>query len=410
MEHWVVLRVKRCRYPSGAMTSPEHLANRDIDSSILEPVVDAPARARVVIVGGGIIGSSIAYHLTKLGVTDVVVLDRVRLTAGTTWHAAGLVSQVRGTHALTELSRINVDTYATLPNETGVDTGFRRVGSLSVARTAGRMQELLAGADMHREFGVECRVLEPKQVLEWWPLAKVDDLVGATVTPGDATVNPGEAALSLAKGAHDRGAVFAFGVTVTGFRVQGGAVTGVETDKGVVDAETVVLAGGLWTSELARLAGTSVALYPAEHVWVMTDTVPGADERFPILRDLDGYLYVRHHAGHLVVGAFEPKGKPKAPKEIPTSGFVEFGEDWEHLAPVLAAARERLPVLHTVGFQHYLRAPESFSPDANLHLGETPEVRGLFVAAGLNSQGIIYGPGSARPSPSGSSRAIRPWI
>jgi glycine/D-amino acid oxidase-like deaminating enzyme len=201
------------------MTVPEHLANRDVDSSILGPVAQPPARAQVVIVGGGIIGSSIAYHLTKLGVTDVVVLERVRLTAGTTWHAAGLVSQVRGTHALTELSKINAALYAALPTETGVDTGFRRVGSLTVARTPGRMQELLAGADMHREFDVECRVLEPKQVLDWWPLAQVDDLVGATVTPTDATVNPGEAALSLAKGAHDRGAVFAFGVTVTGFRM-----------------------------------------------------------------------------------------------------------------------------------------------------------------------------------------------
>ena len=384
------------------MTVPEHLANRDVDGSILGPVAEPPARAQVVIVGGGIIGSSIAYHLTKLGVTDVVVLERVRLTAGTTWHAAGLVSQVRGTHALTELSKINAALYAALPTETGVDTGFRRVGSLTVARTPGRMQELLAGADMHREFDVECRVLEPKQVLDWWPLARIDDLVGATVTPTDATVNPGEAALSLAKGAHDRGAVFAFGVTVTGFRMQGGAVTGVETDRGAIDAETVVLAGGLWTSELARLAGTSVALYPAEHVWVMTDEVPGAEERFPFLRDLDGYFYVRHHAGHLVVGAFEPKGKPKAPKDIATSGFVEFGEDWDHLAPVLAAARERLPVLHTVGFQHYLRAPESFSPDANLHLGEFPEVRRLFVAAGLNSQGIIYGPGVGK--------ALAEWI
>src|SRR6187551_2317566 len=156
------------------MTVPEHLANRDVDSSILEP----PARAQVVIVGGGIIGSSIAYHLTKLGVTDVVVLERVRLTAGTTWHAAGLVSQVRGTHALTELSRINTSIYASLPNETGVDTGFRRVGSLSVARTPGRMQELLGAADMHREFDVDCRVLQPHQVQEWWPIAAVDDLMG----------------------------------------------------------------------------------------------------------------------------------------------------------------------------------------------------------------------------------------
>ncbi len=386
----------------GAMAIPEHLANRHVDSSILDPVSVPPARARVVIVGGGVIGSSIAYHLTKLGITDVLVLERVRLTAGTTWHAAGLVSQVRGTHALSALSRINAGLYASLPGETGVETGFRRVGSLTVARTPGRMQELLGAADMHRELDVECRVLEPHQVLDHWPIAAVDDLVGAIMAPSDATVNPGDAALALAKGAHDRGAVFAFGVTATGFRMSGGTVVGVETDHGPIEAQTVVLAAGLWTSELARLAGASVSLYPAEHVWVMTDEVPGAEERFPFLRDLDGYFYARHHGGHLVVGAFEPKGKPKAPGDVPRGGFAEFGEDWDHFAPVLAAARERLPVLYDVGFQKYLRAPESFTPDANLQLGEFPEVKQLFVAAGLNSQGIIYGPGVGK--------ALAEWI
>ena len=281
------------------MTIPENLANRDLDSSILEPVSEPPPRARVVIVGGGVIGSSIAYHLTKLGITDVLVIERTRLTGGTTWHAAGLVSQVRGTHALTELSRINASLYASLQAETGVDTGLPAGrGRSTIARTPGRMQELLSSADMHREFDVEARVLAPAQVRDWWPIAEVDDLVGAVVVPTDATVNPGDATLALAKGAHDRGAVFAFGVTVTGFRKDtGGAVTGVETDKGTIEADTVVLAAGLWTSELARLAGTSVSLYPAEHVWVMTEPAEGAEERFPILRDLDGYFYVRHHGG-----------------------------------------------------------------------------------------------------------------
>jgi heterotetrameric sarcosine oxidase gamma subunit len=385
------------------VTIPENLANRDLDASILEPVSEPPARAQVVIVGGGVIGSSIAYHLTKLGITDVVVVERTRLTGGTTWHAAGLVSQVRGTHALSALSCINASLYASLPAETGVETGFRRVGSLTLARTPGRMQELLSSVDMHREFDVEARVLEPAQVKDSWPIAEVDDLVGAVLVPTDATVNPGDAALALAKGAHDRGAVFAFGVTVTGFRTTiNGAVTGVETDKGAIEVDTVVLAAGLWTSELARMAGTSVALYPAEHVWVMTEPVAGAEERLPLLRDLDGYFYVRHHGGSLVLGAFEPKGKPKAPSDIPTEGFVEFGEDWDHFAPVLAAARERLPVLRDIGFRHYLRAPESFTPDANFHIGEFPEVKNLFVAAGLNSQGIIYGPGVGK--------ALSEWI
>ncbi len=356
----------------------------------------------MVIVGGGIAGSSIAYHLTGLGVRDVVVLERTRLTGGTTWHAAGLVSQARGTHALSQLSRVNAAVYEALPAETGVETGLRRVGSLTVARTPGRMEELRAGISMAREIGVDCYELSPKEVLEWWPVAEVDDLVGATVTPSDATVNPGDAALALAKGAKDRGARFAHGVTVTGFRLERGAVTGVETDRGTVECETAVLAAGLWTSELARLAGASVSLYPAEHVWVMTEETEGAEERLPILRDLDGYLYVRHYRGRYVVGAFEPKGKPKPPRDISTGGFVEFGEDWDHFAPVLAAARERLPALRTAGFAHYLRAPESFTPDANFHLGEFPEVHGLFVAAGFNSQGIIYSPGAGE--------ALAEWI
>jgi 4-methylaminobutanoate oxidase (formaldehyde-forming) len=264
------------------------------------------------------------------------------------------------------------------------------------------MQELRSSRDMHLEFNVPCEELEAKEVLDWWPIAHAEDLVGAVVTPSDATVNPGDAALALAKGAHDRGARFAFGVTVTGFRMRGHTIAGVETDAGRIDAETVVIAAGLWSSELARMAGTSVSLFPAEHVWVMTDPVDGIDESLPILRDLDGYFYARHHGGRLVVGAFEPNGKPIAPVDVPRDGFAEFGEDWDHFAPVLAAARERLPILRDIGFQRFLRAPESFTPDANMQLGEFPEVRNLFIAAGLNSQGIIYGPGVGR--------AVAEWI
>ncbi len=384
------------------MTAPERLANRDLDSSILDPRSEPPARARVVVVGGGVAGSSVAYHLTRLGVTDVVVLERTRLTGGTTWHAAGLVAQVRGTHALTELSRLNARLYESLPAETGVETGLRRVGALTVARTHGRLEELRAGISMAKDFGIEAHELSPEEASTHWPAAVTTDLVGATIFPNDATVNPGDAALAMAKGAKDRGATFVFGVVVTGFVTHGGRVTGVVTDRGTIECELAVLTTGLWTSELARLAGASVSLYPAEHVWVMTDETSVADGKLPVLRDLDGYLYVRHYRGRLVVGAFEPKGKRKPPDEIPTGGFVEFGEDWDHFAPVLANARERLPVLNEVGFSHYLRAPESFTPDANFHLGEFPEVPGLWIAAGFNSQGIIYSPGAGT--------ALAEWI
>jgi len=384
------------------MTAPERLANRELDSSILAPLSEAPDRARIVVIGGGVAGSSVAYHLTKLGVADIVVLERTRLTGGTTWHAAGLVAQVRGTHALTELSRVNAPLYESLPAETGVETGLRRVGALTVARTRGRMEELRAGLSMAKDFGIEAHELAPQEVRKYWPEAEVDDLVGATIFPQDATVNPGDAALSLAKGAKDRGAAFVFGVTVTGFERRDGRIAGVVTDRGTIECELAVLTSGLWTSELARLAGASVSLYPAEHVWVMTNETPVADERLPVLRDLDGYLYVRHYRGRFLVGAFEPKGKPKAPSDIDTGGFVEFGEDWDHFAPVLANARERLPVLRGIGFEHYLRGPESFTPDANFHLGEFPEAPGLWIAAGFNSQGIIFSPGAGK--------ALAEWI
>src|SRR5206468_1972172 len=317
------------------MTAPERLANRQLDSSILEPRSEPPSSARVVVIGGGLAGSSVAYHLTRLGVTDVVVLERTRLTGGTTWHAAGLVAQVRGTHALTELSRVNAGLYESLPAETGVQTGLRRVGALTVARTHGRLEELRAGLSMAKDFGIEAHELAPDEVTKYWAAAETGDVIGATIFPNDATVNPGDGALAMAKGARDRGATFVFGVTVTGFLRDGGRITGVSTGKGTVSCEATVLTSGLWTSELARLAGGSVSLYPAEHVWVMTDETPIAHEDLPVLRDLDGYLYVRHYRGRLVVGAFEPKGKPKAPGDISSGGFVEFGEDWEHFDPVL---------------------------------------------------------------------------
>ena len=375
------------------MTIPEHLANREPDTAALT-FSELPSRARVVVVGGGIVGSSIAYHLTKLGVSDVVVLERGTLTSGTTWHAAGLVSQARGTHALTELSRRNAPLYESLPSETGIETGLRRVGSLTVARTEARQQESLRSVSMGRDFGIEAHVLTPSEVTDWWPVANVSDIVGGIVFPQDGTVNPGDAARALMKGAQMGGAAFVPGVTVTGFRLEGGAVAAVETDHGTIECETVALAAGLWSGELARLAGVPLPLYPAEHYWVMTEPVAGAQERFPFLRDLDGYFYIRHYRGGYLLGAFEPKGKPRAVGSISTTGFEEFGPDWDHFAPVLANARERLPALQTVGFQHFLSAPESFTPDANFLLGEAPGLRGFHVACGFNSQGIIYAPGA----------------
>ena len=377
------------------MTAPEHLADRELDVAARLPAASLPAGARVVIVGGGIVGASIAYHLAAGGESDVVMIERGRLTNGTTWHAAGLVSQVRGTHALTELARVNVETYERVARDTGIDPGLRRVGSLTVARTPERFHEIRLPVSIARDADIASEIVDPERIKELWPAAVVDDLVGGVYFPGDGTINPGAAALALARAAVDRGVRYVPNTIVTGFRRDraGQRVTGLATTAGDIDADVAVLAAGLWTSELARLAGASVALYPAEHVWIMTEDSPVATEDLPFLRDLDGYLYIRHHGGRFVIGAFEPNGKPWPPSNVPTDGFVELGPDWEHVAPVVAAARTRVPALAEIGFEHFLRGPESFTPDANLQLGFVPEVPGLFVAAGLNSQGIIFGPG-----------------
>ena len=384
--------------------TPERLVNPDMSAARFGGGADAlPSRAQVVVIGAGIIGSSIAYHLTKLGLTDVVVLERNQLTSGTTWHAAGLVSRLRGTHAMTKLSMVNAPLYASLEAETGIPTGFRQVGSMTVARDEDRMTEALYGVTLGKNFGIDVEVLTPAQIKEIWPPANVDDLVGGTITRADGTVNPGDAALALAKGAFDQGARFVEHVEVTGFSTAGGAVNGVVTDKGTIECDTVVLAAGLWSGELARQAGVPLSLYPAEHVWVMTDPSPTANESLPFLRDLGGYLYIRHYNGCYLIGAFEPKGKPIAPGALGRDfAFGEFGPDWDHFAPVLANARMRLPELETLGFHHYLRGPESFSPDVNFNLGAVPELRGFFIAAGFNSQGIIYGPGAGM--------ALAEWI
>ncbi len=378
------------------MTIPERLANRELSDEVLAPLSDLPDRARVVIVGGGIVGASIAYHLTRAGETDVVLVERARLSAGTTWHAAGLVSQVRGTHALSALAYINAPTYERVIEESGIDTGLRRSGSLTVARTTGRMQEILYSVAMAADLGVPHEVVTSARIAELWPSAVVDDLVGGVLFPEDGTVNPGDATLALAKAAVDAGVRYVPGVSVSQVVTSGDRATGVDTDHGRIEAEVVVLAAGLWTSELARTAGTSVALYPAEHVWVMTDEAAGADERSPFLRDLDAFLYIRHYRGRYLIGAFEPDGRPKRPRDVPVDGFAEFGPDWDHFAPVLVGATERVPEIATIGFSHYLRAPESFTPDSNFQLGFVPEAAGLFVAAGFNSQGIIFAPGAGR--------------
>ena len=387
------------------MVQAERLRDATLTATSFDPRAagDPPARARAVVVGGGIIGASVALHLARLGWTDTVVLERSRVASGTSWHAAGLMTRTRGTHVQTELASYSRDFYKELAALSGVEVGYYPNGSLSVARTPERLTELRYALTMAHHHALPARELTPDEIAAVSPLLAAGDLAGGVLFEDDATVNPGWAALATAKAAHDLGVRVVEGVRVTGFRLEHGRLTGVETDRGAVECEVAVIAAGLWSRDLGLLAGARLALHAAEHYWAQTEPVDGATRDLPIVRDLDGSIYVRHYRGGLLVGAFEPDGRPRTTASIPAGfAFGEFEPDLEHFARPLAEARVRVPALADARFAHYLCAPESFTPDGNFLLGETAEVAGLFVAAGMNSQGIILGPGVGR--------ALAEWV
>jgi glycine cleavage system aminomethyltransferase T/glycine/D-amino acid oxidase-like deaminating enzyme len=385
--------------------SDEQLRKADLSAQLfdLKAAAEPPARARAVVIGGGIIGASVAYHLAALGWTDTVILERHSLASGTSWHAAGLMTRTRGTHMLTDLATYSGAFYAGLAQLSGVDIGYHESGSLSLARTDERLTELRYALAMARHHGLPAQELRPAEIATVSPLLDPAGLVGGVLFEGDATVNPGVAAFAAAKAAFDLGVRTLEGSLVTGFRLEKGRVTGVHTDRGTIACEVAVIAAGLWSRGLGLLAGARLPLYAAEHMWVQTEPLEGASRDLPIVRDLDGHFYARHYRGGLVIGAFEPHGKPRAESSLPPHfAFGEFGADWEHFELPLSRARVRIPALADAHFAHFLNAPESFTPDADFLLGETAEVAGLYVAAGLNSQGIIFGPGVGR--------ALAQWI
>ncbi len=361
-----------------------------------------PRAARVVIVGGGIVGCSVAYHLTKLGWRDVLLLERREVSCGTTWHAAGLVGQLRATHNLTRLASYGGTLYARLEAETGQATGYRQCGSISVARTAERMVELRRGAAMARCFDVDVEVITPAEAGRRWPLMRTDDLVGAVWIPRDGRTDPVDTARALARGARLGGARIVEQAAVTGIVRRGGAVAGVRTERGDVACEVVVNCAGMWGRQVGALAGVAVPLHPSEHFYIVTDPLPGVRPDLPVLRDPDGYIYVREEVGGLLVGGFEPVAKPWT-EAIPRDfGFSLLPEDWEHVQVFLGPAVERLPALETARIRRQVNGPESFTPDTRYILGEAPELRGFFVAAGFNSVGIA--------SAAGAGKALAEWI
>ncbi len=362
-----------------------------------------PERAQVVIVGGGIVGCSVAFHLTLRGYKDVVLLERRQLTSGTTWHAAGLVGQLRATHNLTKLAQYTTELYSTLEQTSGQATGFRQVGSLALATTEGRLEELKRSASMARCFGLEVNVLSRDEASAFWPMMHADDVIGAVHLPKDGQTNPIDTTQALAKAAKARGARIFENTRVTRILVENGIARGVETDSGTIEAEFVVNAAGMWAHGLGAAAGTAVPLHAAEHFYIVTEPVPGLPRNLPVLRDADACTYIKEDAGKLLVGWFEPVAKPWGMDGIPESfAFTTLPEDLEHIEPLLAKAMHRIPALGEVGIQLFFNGPESFTPDDRYLLGETPEVRNLFVAAGFNSIGI--------QSAGGAGKVLADWI
>ncbi|MEA3185669.1 MAG: hypothetical protein QOJ74_2146 [Ilumatobacteraceae bacterium] len=366
-------------------------------------MTELPSHARVVIIGGGIVGCSVAYHLARRGVTDVVLLERKQLTCGTTWHAAGLVGQLRATHNLTRLAQYTTDLFATLEEETGQATGFRARGSISVATNEERFEELKRGASMARLFGLEVNTITPADVHDLVPLARVDDLVGAVHLPNDGITNPIDTTQALAKGARARGVRIVENIKVERIVTEHGRAVGVETELGEIRADAIVNAAGMWSRHLGNAVGAVVPLHAAEHFYIVTEGLEGISPDMPVLRDPDGCGYFKEEAGKLMVGWFEPVAKPWGMAGIPESfSFDSLPEDLEHIAPLMEAATNRMPVLGSTGIRLFFNGPESFTPDDRYLLGESPDVKGLFMACGFNSIGI--------QSSGGAGMVLADWI
>jgi 4-methylaminobutanoate oxidase (formaldehyde-forming) len=359
-----------------------------------------------VIIGGGVVGCSVAYHLTKLGWTDVVLLERKQLTSGTTWHAAGLIGQLRSSANMTRLAKYSADLYRGLEAETGLATGMRTVGSVSVALTEARKEELFRSASMARGFGVPVEELSPAEVKERYAHLNIDGVKAGVWLPTDGQGDPANIALALAKGARQGGAVVAEGVKVTGVTVEGRRATAVAWEKngetGSIQAEHVVNCAGMWGRDVGRMAGVNVPLHACEHFYIVTEPIPGLTQ-MPVLRVPDECAYYKEDAGKYLLGAFEPNAKPWGMNGIPEDFcFDQLPEDFDHFEPILERAVHRLPMLAEAGIHTFFNGPESFTPDDAYNLGQSLEVDNFWVAAGFNSIGI--------QSAGGAGMALAEWM
>lgn len=356
-----------------------------------------PAQAKIVIAGGGIVGVSVAYHLAKLGRRDIVLLEQGRLSCGTTWHAAGLVGQMRPNRSMTRMSQYGTQLYASLEAETGLASGWKRCGSVNVARTPERWIVFQRQAAMARSFGIDVELLTPREALDKWPLLRIDDLQGALWFPADGKANPADLAQSLAKGARNLGVKMHEGVQILAVHKRNEFVSGVETSAGPIRCEVFVNCTGQWARALGAKSGVSIPLHSAEHFYIVTEPIAGVQPNLPVMRDPDGLIYCKEEVGGLLMGGFEPAAKPWGMGGIPEKfEFQLLPEDWDQFQPLMEAALHRVPALESAGIKILLNGPESFTPDGNFILGEAPEVRNYFVAAGFNSAGIANAGGAGK--------------
>ena len=362
-----------------------------------------PTQARIVIIGGGIIGCSTAYHLVRLGWKDVVLLERNKLTSGSTWHAAGLVGQLRTSANITQLLKYSVELYDRLEAETGQATGWKRNGGLRLACNAERMTEIRRQATTAHSFGLEMELLNPKEALALWPIMDISDVVGAAFLPTDGQANPADIAQALAKGARAGGAQIIEDCPVSAIDVPGGAVTGVTTPQGRIRCDIVVNCAGQWARDVGRLAGVSVPLQSVQHQYLVTEVIAGVPRNLPTLRDPDRLIYFKEEVGGLVMGGYEPNPIPWALTGIPEGfHFALLDSNSDHFEPLMGQALARVPALETAGIKRFINGPESFTPDGNFILGEAPEVSNYFVGAGFNAFGIA--------SAGGAGRALAEWV
>ncbi|HEV8541088.1 MAG TPA: FAD-dependent oxidoreductase [Verrucomicrobiae bacterium] len=359
--------------------------------------MNLPSETKVVIAGGGVIGTSVAYHLTQLGWKDVLLLEQNQLSAGTSWHAAGLVGRLRTSNSMTRINKYTVELYSQIEKETGHSVGWKQVGSLIVAKSEDRMIQLRRTMAMAELFGVEAHLISPEAALEKWPLLRVDDVLGAAWLPHDGKVIPKEVPVALAKGARSRGASIIENVRVTGVMHRDGRAIGVITEQGSIKAEYVVLCGGMWTRELGLQCGVTIPLYPVEHHYVVTEPLPGAFDDLPVGRDPDLCIYFRGEGQGVMLGAFQEASKPWVVDKVPGDfAFKLLEPDWDKFSVPLANGRHRIPALEHCKFEKFTNGPESFTPDNNFIMGEAPELRSLFVAAGFNSVGIASAGGAGK--------------